>query len=192
MFCVLTNKISVIAIILLVTLILLLLATPSKAENVNEDVVSFIISEESRVRLAKMLWGEDRSDDFTPRGTMLKAAVIQCALNRLDDGQWGDTIEKVVVWSQFHGYDKDNPVKDWALDIVNVVCDGWQSEKRGENNMWRVLPSEYLFFAQHRTEHKFRTGYRTKDYWDWSLPNPWEPVGVNYPETKDFGASMGA
>jgi hypothetical protein len=128
------------------------------------------ITEYEREELARMLYGEDRCDDWSVEGVMRKAAVVQVALNRLD--AWGEELfgidDAIVRQSQFHGYDRGNPVKSWAMDIVQRVCDGWEAEQRGEENLWRVLPADYLYFAGNCGVNRFRMRYEPDagEYWD--------------------------
>lgn len=129
------------------------------------------ITEYEREELARMLYGEDRSDDWSVEGVMRKAAVVQVALNRLD--AWGGELfgrdDAIVRYSQFHGYESSNPVEDWAMDVVNLVCDGWELEQAGEPNYWRVLPTHYLYFGSTGSSvNRFRDQYdcRVATYWD--------------------------
>ena len=131
------------------------------------------ITEYEHEELARMLYGEDRSDDWSVEGVMRKAAVVQVALNRLDAGIYGgvlfDHSNAIVRKSQFRGYERKNPVEQWALDIVNQVCDGWEAEQRGEENGWRVLPAHYLYFGSTGSSvNRFRDQYdcRVATYWD--------------------------
>ena len=128
------------------------------------------ITEYEREELARMLYGEDRGNDWSVEGVMRKAAVVQVALNRLD--AWGGELfgrdDAIVRYSQFHGYESSNPLKSWAMDIVQRVCDGWEAEQCGEENLWRVLPADYLYFAGHCGVNMFRTRYESEasEYWD--------------------------
>lgn len=142
------------------------------------------ITEYEREELARMLYGEDRSEDFSTEGIMLKAAVIQVALNRLD--AWGGELfagdSALVRWSQFHGYVRDNPVESWALNIVDVVCDGWEAEQIGEANVWRVIPANYLYFASWRGENRFRNLYESGEATYWDFDNVANEVRMGWSE----------
>ena len=153
------------------------------------------ITEYEREELARMLYGEDRSDDFSTEGIMRKAAVIQVALNRLD--AWGGELfagdSALVRRSQFHGYVRDNPVESWTLNIVDVVCDGWEAEQIGEANVWRVIPANYLYFAAWRGENRFRDIYESSEATYWDFVNVSEEVWeawagyLDMPEVADAG-----
>ena len=129
------------------------------------------INEEDAVRIAKTLYGECRSDKIPVEQ---KAAVVWCILNRLDHKDYPDTIEEIVVYSQFHGYDKDNPVTEELYALTVDVMIRWQLEKLGFIYVGRTLPHEYLFFACKDGINRFRTGYKTRDYWEWEYQNPYE------------------
>ena len=105
------------------------------------------------------------------------AAIYWNILNRVDsdDPYYPDNIIGVVTQSaQYHGYDPTNPVlpvlKELALDVI----DRWQREKRGETDVGRVLPPEYLFFGGDGKHNTFRTEWDGGEYWDWSWPSPYE------------------
>lgn len=122
-------------------------------------------------RLAQTVWGEARG----VKSKAQQAAVIWCVFNRVDDGQWGDTIKEVCTSDQFHGYDPVNPVTDEFYDLAHDVWNRWQREKLGDWDVGRTLPPEYLYFGGSNGENRFRTEY--SDYsniWDWSWPDPYE------------------
>lgn len=127
-------------------------------------------NEEDIERIAKALWGECRGVPSKDR----QAAVVWCILNRVDDPRWPDTIEGVVVPSQFNGYHPDNPVDPELYDLALDVWNRWQLEKAGETSVGRVLPREYVFFIGDSKENYFSVEYLSTLYWDWSLPNPYE------------------
>lgn len=130
-------------------------------------------TEEERYALAKLLWGEARG---IPSDTE-KAAVIWCALNRVDspDPYYPDTILGVVKQKgQFAGYSANHPVDEHLLWIVDDVLYRWATDGEG-----RVLPIDYLFFASKASEGYSRNYFRKlfRDpgpRWDWSLPSPYE------------------
>ena len=131
------------------------------------------ISESDIRRMARTLYGECRSDDVPTRE---KAAVVWCILNRLDSPNFPDTIEEVVVYSQFHGYKRKYPVREDLEAIVRDVVARWQLEKQGYVGVGRVLPADYYFFRADRSGYSnvFRKEYKSKELWDWDLPDPYE------------------
>lgn len=174
---------NLIAVILL--LILLATSIPSNAPTVEEVPVSDDTeptvtqpveetpsqpwSEEEITVLAKMLWGEARG---VPSDTE-KAACIWCVLNRVDQ-EYGSIVEVVTAPYQFVGYDIDNPIDDEIKTLCEDVLTRWFSEKKGEVDVGRVLPSDYLWFSGDGERNHFRNAYRGGDRWDWSLISPYE------------------
>lgn len=120
--------------------------------------------------LAKTVYGEAGGVPNTAH----QAAVIWCILNRVDDPRWPDTIEEVVIPSQFNGYDPENPITPELYELSLDVYNRWQQEKAGAEDVGRVLPKEYVFFHGDGKENHFRTEYEhTGNYWDWTLPDPY-------------------
>lgn len=125
--------------------------------------------------LARTLWGEARGIE----STMEKAAVCWCVLNRVDSDEWDfrnmNTIESVVTApNQFMGYDKKNPLDDELVEIAKDVLTRWYMEKDGIENVGRVLPKEYTHFYGDGESNYFRTDWRGKEFWDWSLEDPYK------------------
>lgn len=130
------------------------------------------VSEDDIELCAKLVWGEARGVPSDAE----KAAVIWCALNRLDDGGYGDTLYEVVTAPyQFTGYSKYHPVTDELYDLAKDVLTRYELEKLGEEESGRTLPENYLFFVGYDGRNWFRKTYRDPDpRWDWSLPDPYE------------------
>lgn len=139
------------------------------------DITSYSIPESDINYLAKTLWGEARGIE----STMEKAAVCWCVLNRVDSDEWDfrnmNTIESVVTApNQFMGYDKKNPLDDELVEIARDVLTRWYMEKDGIENVGRVLPKEYTHFYGDGESNYFRTDWRGKEFWDWSLEDPYK------------------
>lgn len=122
--------------------------------------------------IGRTIWGE--ADGVTSKAE--RAAVAWCILNRVDER--GQTIEEVVTAPrQFHGY---RPADGWGecpqrhLDLAEDVLTRWKAEKEGATDVGRVLPAEYTFFVGDRVHNHFSTSFLSPDYWDWSLPDPYE------------------
>ena len=64
--------------------------------------------------------------------------------------------------------------KDEFYELAKDVLTRWLLEKEGFTEVGRILPKEYLFFAGRNGKNHFRTGYRTRDYWDFSWESPYE------------------
>lgn len=124
--------------------------------------------------LAKTIWAEARGVPNTAR----QAAVAWCALNRLDDGTFGDTLAEVLSKPYQFAYDPASPVTDEFLALADDVLYRWYLEKTGVEDVGRTLPEDYLFFEGDGLENHFRKEYeKTGDTWDWSLPDPYGEEG---------------
>lgn len=134
-----------------------------------EETVEVYISQYDAELLAKTAWGEARGCSPTEI-----AAVMWCILNRVDSGDFPDTVVEVVeAPGQFQGYSEDNPVTDDLLTIAYDVLFYWQIE----DDTGRVLPKEYLYFLGDGGHNYFyKTWGDTSDPWDWSLPSVYEEV----------------
>lgn len=139
-----------------------------------------LYSDEDAVALAKTLYGEARgvkelTNDrgFTVSGTCQKAAVMWVVLNRYDAGYEDSIVEVCAAKGQFVGYETDNPVWDELLELAYDVLDRWNAEKHGESNVGRVIPSDYFWFRGDGQYNWFRNEYRGREYWDWTLGDPY-------------------
>jgi|AGTN01.1.fsa_nt_gi hypothetical protein len=119
--------------------------------------------------LAKLIWAEARGINSKAE----QAAVIWCALNRVDAGFADSTISSVVRARSQFAYSSGSPIKKELRSLAQDVVIRWLLEKRGIGEVGRVLPSDYLYFAGHDGHNWFRKSYRGGKYWDWSLPDPY-------------------
>ncbi len=108
-----------------------------------------------------------------------QAAVIWCVLNRYDAGFWGDSIPRIIKSRSQFAYSSRIPVKDNYRELAQDVLIRWLLEKRGITSVGRVLPSDYYYFAGRNGHNWFRKGYRSNEYWDWSLPDPYEAPALS-------------
>lgn len=100
-----------------------------------------------------------------------RAAVIWCALNRVDDG-YGSIIMVVTAPNAF-AYDPNLEPEPYYLELAKDVTDRWIEEKAGAENVGRVLPPTYKYFMGDGENNHFTKVWGGTDYWDWSLPNPY-------------------
>ncbi len=110
---------------------------------------------------------------------MEKAAIVWCACNRVESANpfYPDTFAEVITQPmQFQGYRPDNPVTEENLALALDVLTRWEMEKAGAEDVGRVLPADYLFFMGDLKHNYYTKEYQGSDYWDWSLPNPYEEV----------------
>jgi len=119
--------------------------------------------------LAQLVYAEARGVSSKAE----QAAVIWCALNRLDAGYFGSTIDSVVKARSQFAYSAGLPITEECKSLAKDVVTRWLLEKRGVEDVGRVLPSNYLYFAGRNGHNWFRRNYRSDDYWDWSLPDPY-------------------
>lgn len=130
----------------------------------------YIPAQEDVDALARTLYGECRG---VP-SKMEQAAVAWCILNRVDAG-YADTVLGVVAApGQFVGYSPYHPVTDELAELAADVLERHWREQQGETEVGRVLPADYLWFSGRDGRNWFRAEYRSSDYWDWSLPDPYE------------------
>ena len=129
---------------------------------------------EDAIYAAKAIFGE--GSYLAP---IEKAAIVWCACNRTDSEStlFPDTFSAVITQrKQFQGYRPDNPVTEENLALAIDVLTRWAMEKAGAENVGRVLPADYLYFMGDLKHNYYTTEYRGTDYWDWSIPNPYEEI----------------
>ena len=104
-----------------------------------------------------------------------QSAVVWVVLNRVDSDlfYFPDTIVEVCTQKNQFAYRKDAPVLDELCDIAEDVLIRHHREANGDEKAGRTLPPEYTYFWGDGRHNYFRTDYRSHDYWDWSLPNPY-------------------
>lgn len=142
-------------------------------EEMRMELVRSVVSEQDEIKMAKMLWGEDRANP-----TYMRAAVIWCLFNRMEANK--DSIDANINEIIFPGYRDTNLVMDWAVNLVRDVTIRYVLELNGFTDVGRVLPREFLYYEQlpEHEEHTFKTTIRLMDpkciVWDWSLPSPYK------------------
>ena len=162
-------------VVIVVTLVVLSMYTcvgRAASQDTEPDVqpMKIVIADSEIDMLARLVWAEARGVG----STMEQAAVIWCVLNRVDNGAWGDTITDVVTAPHQFAYDEHTPVKDEFRALAQDVVKRWIYEKLGAEDVGRVLPSGYLYFAGRHGHNRFRLEYDGNgEYWDWSLPSPY-------------------
>lgn len=118
--------------------------------------------------IGRTIWGEAGGVASTAE----RAAVAWCILNRVD--KHGKTIEEVITAPhQFYGYRTGGECPQEHLDLAADVLERYYAEKRGEANVGRVLPKEYLYFTGDGQRNHFSTEWRGTSHWNWSLSDPY-------------------
>lgn len=122
--------------------------------------------------IAKVLYRECRGVESDAE----KAAVAWCILNRVDSGEryFPDTVIEVVTQKNQFAYYEDTPVWSNLYFLAEDVLTRWHNEKRGDKDVGRTLPKEYLYFTGDGKHNNFTVEWLGKEYWDWSLPDPYE------------------
>ena len=121
--------------------------------------------------LARTLYGECRG----VKSQMEQAAVAWVVLNRVDSRYYPNSVLEVITQPrQFHGYDEDYPVLPELRAIAEDVLTKWHLEQMGEEDVGRVLPKSYIYFVGDGVHNYFTEEFLSKDYWDFSLDNPYE------------------
>lgn len=146
-------------------------------ENITYEVnAPWSISDTQATMLAKLAWGEARGCS-----TEEQAGVMWCVLNRVDDesGLFPNTVEQVITQPHQFYYSDNFPLRIDLYHLALDVLTRWQSEHYMLGESGRVLPREYLWFGGDGEHNWFRTTFQLQgEYWDWSLPNPYEEVSA--------------
>ena len=85
-------------------------------------------TEEEVVMLAKTIGAEDYIDPSKAR----QAAVGWCALNRLDNGRFGDTLAEVLTTPHQFAYREDAELYPEMLELAEDILCLWAAEKNGD------------------------------------------------------------
>lgn len=134
--------------------------------------------------LANIVWHEARGIE----ADVELACVAWTVCNRVDAG-YGTLREVMTAPYQFayvegKDFDADDPVYARCREIAADVLDRWSREKNGEDEVGRVLPSEYLWYSGDGEHNYFRDAYIGGETWDYSLPDVYEEETTNGEETK--------
>ena len=131
--------------------------------------------------IAQVLYGECR---YLPK--VEQSAVVWTILNRVDSAfsYFPDTVAEVCTQTIKSGnketpmfaYDPKAPIEEDLYELAKDVMIRWYREKAGETDVGRTLPVEYVYFWGNGRRNFFRIEYQGKQYWDWTLPDPYEEV----------------
>ena len=121
--------------------------------------------------LARLIYTEARG----VKSKTEQAAVVWCVLNRLDNpNRPQKTIADVVTAPHQFDYRPWAPVTEEFKALAQDVLERWEREKNGVENVGRILPVEYQYFEGDGGRNWFSAEWRSDEYWDWSLPSPYE------------------
>lgn len=132
------------------------------------------LNEEDVNILTNVVYGEARG-----LNNLERSAVVWCILNRVDSDKFPNTIYEVITApNQFEGYSStrkaSGEVWESCRELVIDVLIRYHKEKDGWGNVGRTLPNDYYFFWGDGKHNHFRKTWKSYDYWDWSLDNPYE------------------
>ena len=124
--------------------------------------------------LTNVVYGEARG-----LNNLERSAVVWCILNRVDSDKFPNTIYEVITApNQFEGYSStrkaSGEVWESCRELVIDVLTRYNKEKDGWENVGRTLPEDYYYFWGDGKHNHFRKTWKSHDYWDWSLDNPYE------------------
>lgn len=131
------------------------------------------VSEREIELIGRVIWGEaggiaDKTE---------QAAVAWCILNRVDNR--GFNIETIITtpYQFFYTNGAGKAVPMQYIVLAADVVSRWEREHLGETDVGRVLPIEYEYFVGDGQHNHFSVEWRGTDFWDWSLPSPYEETG---------------
>lgn len=104
-----------------------------------------------------------------------QAAVAWVALNRYDAAGGTKTLADILTAPYQFVWEENAPVTDQMMALAQDVVARWRQEQQGESDVGRTIPADYLYFDGDGRENYFRKNYKdTGEYWDWSLPDPYQ------------------
>lgn len=139
------------------------------------SVIPPLASESDIELLARVIWGEAPYIESKAE----QAAVVWCVLNRVDYYETF-TIEQIVKapYQFYYEYGAGKSVPIRYIALAADVVSRWEREHAGQVDVGRTLPAEYQFFVGDGEHNNFTTEWRGTDYWDWSLPSPYEEDAI--------------
>ena len=152
-------------------------------KKVYSNQIKIIVTEEEReeienkvnnleneiIMISKVIYREAGGiSDFSHR-----AAVAWCILNRVDSEKYGNSIEEVITSPYQFAWIENTPVEEDNYNIAKDVVTRWILEKKGIEEVGRVLPSDYYFFIGDGQYNYFKQTIDSNYYWDWSYETPY-------------------
>ena len=152
-------------------------------KKVYSNQIKIIVTEEEReeienkvnnleneiIMISKVIYREAGGiSDFSHR-----AAVAWCILNRVDSEKYGNSIEEVITSPYQFAWIENTPVEEDNYNIAKDVVTRWIFEKKGVEEVGRVLPSDYYFFIGDGQYNYFKQTIDSNYYWDWSYETPY-------------------
>lgn len=126
-------------------------------------------TEHDAIDIAKTLWRECGG----VKSKTEQACVAWTIVNRADI--YGCSISEVVRAKGQYAFKENTKVYDSMLELANDVLERWNLERNGQEEVGRVLPKEYVYFAGRNGHNYFRNKFSGDfTYWDYSLPSPYD------------------
>lgn len=104
--------------------------------------------------------------------TTEQACVAWTICNRVDAGY--GTLEQVMTAPNQFAYYNSTEAPSHLYDLAEDVLIRWSREKSGQQDVGRVLPSDYMWFSGDGRHNYFRNQYQGGEVWTYSLPTPYE------------------
>jgi hypothetical protein len=106
--------------------------------------------------LAKMVWGEALVCTEEEQ-----ALCVWTAINRLEDGRFGNTIAEVLTApGQFTGYSHKNPVRSEMREVVKKCLAAWMRKEPAPLLAPYAKKRPYLYFDGRRGHNWFRSTWK--------------------------------
>ena len=143
-----------------------ILVTEEERKEIGDKVNNL---ENEIIMISKVIYREAGGiSDFSHR-----AAVAWCILNRVDSEKYGNSIEEVITSPYQFAWIENTPVEEDNYNIAKDVVTRWILEKKGIEEVGRVLPSDYYFFIGDGQYNYFKQTIDSNYYWDWSYETPY-------------------
>ena len=125
-------------------------------------------NENSAEALARLMWAEGRGI----KSDTEKAAIAWVVINRVEAG-YGTLWQVITAPNQF-AYRDGDPVDPALYELAKDVLIRWDMERCGFEDVGRVLPREYCWFAGWDGRNWFRDAYKNGNVWNWAWATPYE------------------
>lgn len=143
-----------------------ILVTEEERKEIGDKVNNL---ENEIIMISKVIYREAGGiSDFSHR-----AAVAWCILNRVDSEKYANSIEEVITSPYQFAWIENTPVEEDNYNIAKDVVTRWILEKKGIEEVGRVLPSDYYFFIGDGQYNYFKQTIDSNYYWDWSYETPY-------------------
>ena len=144
----------------------------------SEPEIPSLASESDIELLARTIWAEAGCIDSKAE----QAAVAWCVLNRVDAR--GKSISEIILAPHQFACKEADEVPEKFILLAKDVIHRWEQEHAGIEDVGRTLPTNYQYFIGDGKHNHFSAEWKSTDYWDWSLPDPYNSEHIEE-ETKN-------